>query len=282
MIPGEPMSDLASEVRAYIHTFKTIRESHPDLPQGDEFFEGSLDAECSLHRIINAMVREYRQESTLAAAMENTIGDIVKRKEDTERRAAKLLLQLQATLQKIEAETGETPVFYGASYSLTLTPVGIANLTIASDGKDKPIHERTGAKKVEALYLQRLEASAKIDQIKAEEAILKERRQGLVSEIARIDQEVIEEAPSLFSPGMKTAKLPMVDITVSDMPDGVVITDMDVLADKYLIHEPPPPPPPPKPNIPAILMDIKNKIDVWGAQLTNGGKRVSYRVKKPS
>jgi hypothetical protein len=276
------MSDLASEVRAYIRTFRTIRESHPDLPKDDEFFEGSLEAECSLHRIINAMVREYRQESTLAAAMETTIDDIVRRKEDTERRAEKLILQLQATLQKIAAETGETPEFHGTSYLATLNPVGVIDLNIAPESKAKRIHERVGAKKVEALYLQRLEANAKIDQIKAEEAILKERRQGLVSEIARIDQEVIEEVPSLFSPGMKTAKLPMVDITVSDMPDGVIVTDMDVLADKYLIHEPPPPPPPPKPNIPAILMDIKNKIDVWGASLTNGGKRVSYRVKKPS
>jgi len=276
------MSDLASEVRAYIHTFKTIRETHPDLPKEDEFFEGSLEAECSLHRIIGAMIRDYRQDSTLAAAMENAIDDIVRRKEDTERRAAKLLLQVQATLQKIKSETGETPVFHGPSYTVTLNSLGVIDFRTDTDTKAKPIHERAGAKRVEELYLQRLEATAKIDQLKAEEAILKEKRQRLVSEIASIDQQVVEEVPSLFSPGLKTAKLPMVDITVSDMPDGVVITDIDVLADKYFIQEPPPPPPPPKPNIPAILMDLKNKIDVFGASLTNGGKRISYRVKKPS
>ena len=77
MIPGESMSDLASEVRAYIHTFKTIRESHPDLPTHDEHFAGTLEAECSLHRIIGAMVREYRRESTLAAAMEQAVDDLL-------------------------------------------------------------------------------------------------------------------------------------------------------------------------------------------------------------
>jgi hypothetical protein len=274
------MSDLASEVRAYIHTFKIIRESHPDLLPDDEHFAGSLEAECSLHRIIGAMVREYRQESTLAAAMENAIEEMLRRKEDTGHRAAKLLLQVQATLIKIKTETGETPFFYGPSYSVMLNTDGVIDLYV--EPERKPIHERVGAKKVEALYLKRLETLAKVDQIKAEEKMLAEKRRGLLSEVSRIDQDVMEEAPSLFSPGLKTAKLPMVDITVSDMPDDVVITDIDVLEDKYLIHEPPPPPPPPKPNIPALLMDLKDKVDVLGACLTNGGKRVSYRVKKHS
>jgi hypothetical protein len=274
------MSDLASEVRAYIHTFKMIRESHPDLPRDDEFFVGSLEAECSLHRIIGAMIREYRQDSTLEAAMENAVEEMVERKEDTGRRAAKLLLQVQATLNKIKAETGETPSFYAPSYSVTLNPVGVIDLN--AEPEKKPIHECSGAKKVEALYLQRLEALAKVDQIKAEEKMLAEKRRGLLSEVARIDQEVMDEAPSLFFPGTKTAKLPMVDITVSDIEGAPIITDMDVLSDKYLIHPPPPPPPPPEPNIPLILMDLKSGIDVWGAMLGNGSKRLTYRVKKPS
>jgi hypothetical protein len=276
------MSDLASEVRAYIHTFKIIRESHPELPSDDEHFSGSLEAECSLHRIIGAMVREYRQESTLAAAMDQAAQDVMDRKVAAGKRAARLFIQIERTLQAIEKETGTIPAFRGPSYFVTLNLLGIIDLKVDSSPKEKPIHERQGAKKVEALYLSRLATLAKIDQIKAEEKALAEKRRGLLSEVSRIDQEVMEEVPSLFSPGMKTAKLPIVDITVSDMPDDVVITDMDVLDDKYLIHEPPPPPPPPKPNIPALLMDLKDKVDVLGAHLTNGGKRVSYRVKKHS
>lgn len=276
------MADLTSEIRAFIHTFKTIRNSHPDLSPDDEFFVGSLEAECSLHRIIGRMVRQYRQEITLEAAMEKAAQNVQDRKEEAGRRAAKLLLQVQATLQQIKAQTGETPAFNGPSYSVTLNPVGIINLTALSDSEDKPIHERVGAKLVEDLYFQRLRVKSEIDQIKDEEEILAEKKRGLVSKIARIDQDILEEAPSLFSPGTKTVKLPIVNITVRDMGQGVIVTDETVLDDKYLIYPPPPPPPPPKPNIPAILMDLKNKVDVLGARLDNGRQSLSFQVKKPT
>jgi hypothetical protein len=273
--------DLASELRAYIHTFKQIRESKPDLLADDPFLVGSLEAESNLHAIIDSMVREFRQESTLAAAMEEAVQNLLERKEATEERAERLIVKLQATLQEIKKQTGQVPSFHGKSYSLTLGPLGLIEFS-ARGNSEKPTYERAGAKRVEALYLRKLEIKAIIDQIKAEERILAERRRGLLSEDARIDQDVLEEAPSLITPGTKTAKLPMVDITIRDLEGDVVITDQDVLDDRYMMTPPPPPPPKPVPNIPALMMDLKRGVAVLGACLSNGKKSVAYRAKKSS
>jgi hypothetical protein len=273
--------DLTSELRAYIHTFKQIREAKPDLPADDPFFVGSLEAESNLYAVIDSMVREFRQESTLAAAMEEAAQNLLERREVTEQRASAIFFRLQDAFLQIRAETKESPVFHGKSYSLTLAPPGFLEFA-ARGNAEKPIHDRVGAKKVEALYLRKLEIKAIVDQIKAEERILAERRRGLLSEDARIDQDVLEEVPSLITPGTKTAKLPMVDITIRDLEGDVVITDEDVLDDQYMIEPPPPPLPKKVPNIPALLMALKSGVNVLGAHIGNGKKSVAYRAKKSS
>jgi hypothetical protein len=61
-----------------------------------------------------------------------------------------------------------------------------------------------------------------------------------------------------------------------------VITDEDVLDDRYMIQSPPPPLPKKVPNIPALLMALKANVKVLGAHLGNGKKSVAYRAKKSS
>ena len=270
------MFDLVSEVRAHIHAYRQIRQVSPDLAANDPFFRGTLEGASSLARVVGGLVRDYRRESALEAAMEDAAQALDERREAAGRRAEKALLAVRDILTRIEEETGEPAEFHAPSYSVKLNPDGAVEL----GGKaGKPAHERSGAKKIEALYLRRLEVLAEIDQIKAEEKLLAEKRRGLLSEASRIDQDVMEEIPSLLDGGKKTLKLPMVNITLKNLGRGVVVTDETVLDDRYLVH---PPPPPPKVNAPAILSDLIQGVDVLGAHLDNGRQTLAYAAKESS
>lgn len=272
------MSNITSELRAHIHAYQQIRAAAPDLDVNDQAFIDTLDGESSLSRVIGALIREYRQESTLEAAIEEAIQTLLERREAAGKRAANALLTVEEALNKIKEETGETPTFHGASYSVTVGPLGTIDL--AATGKaPKPITDLPAAKKLEALYLRRLEIKAKIDQTKAEEKTLKARKDGLVTEMAKIDEDMMETLPSLLEPGKSSVRLPMVTIGINDYGRGVVITDPDVILDEYLIQEPPPPPPPAKPNIPKILQELMANKPILGAMLDNGKRGLFFRTK---
>lgn len=276
--------DTASEIRAAVDAIRTIKASHPEMLPDDPVFVDTLDGACDINKIVSGIVRDYRRNITLVAAIEKCIEELNERKKQVYGKASKALYDMGEIVNEIHRLTEVRLTFNGPSYSMTTNVVGIVELKLppVNDVKDK----YKGLDKMKDLYFQRIELLSKVDQIKAEEAILKQHREQALSTIVRIDQDVIDEAPSHFEHGKSMVRLGPVDIIVKDLGDDVIIDDEDVIPDKFWYQPLQPPPPPKKIDKAKLLMALLERQknpelkEILGAKLSNGRKSVNYRVKK--
>ena len=268
------MSDfIHNELTNHFNAYKRLRDQQPDLSPDDPAFRDTLEGESKLVEALDWAVRHYREDLALAAGAEQAVHEHQERQRSFEKRAADFFLRIEGALKQVQRETGDTPTFIRPGYSLTLDDLGFASIRVHPDAKPVDISALPAAEKLEALHRQNQELDAILDQIKAEERALKERKERLNLLKAKNRQDAEEILPSLLKPGKKSVQLPTCTVILRDLPRGVVITDPDVLDDKYLI------PREPEINKPAILQDLSAGKTVLGARLDNGGTAISFRTK---
>lgn len=273
------MSDfLHNELTNHLNAYKRLREQQPDLSPNDPVFRDTLEGESKLVEALDWAVRHYREDLALAAGAEQAVHEDQERQRSFEKRAADFFLRIENALKQVQRETGDTPTFTHPGYSLTLDDLGFASIRVHPDAKPVDISALPAAEKMEALHRQYKDNIAVIDQIKAEERALRERKERLSLLNAKIKQDVADIAPSLIKSGKKSVPLPSVTVVMSDLEPNVIITDYDVLDDEFLLPEEPPPPR--KPNLPKLFQALKdNGKTVLGARLDNGGTAISFRTK---
>ena len=268
------MSDfLHNELTNHLNAYKRLREQQPGLSPADPVFRDTLEGESKLVEALDWAVRHYREDLALAAGAEQAVHEDQERQRSFEKRAADFFLRIEGALKQVQRETGDTPTFTRPGYSLTLDDLGFASIRVHPDAKPVDIGALPADEKLEALHRQNQELDAILDQIKAEERALKDRKERLNLLKAKNRQDAEEILPSLLKPGKKSVQLSTCTVILRDLPRGVVITDPDVLDDKYLI------PREPEINKPAILQDLSAGKTVLGARLDNGGTAISFRTK---
>lgn len=271
------MADWTTEqTEKYVSLYNELRNLHPDTDPQSPIFRDAIETECDFFKAIDRLVRKVREAKTFHAAIDKLVEELTIRREAADKEVADWEGRIEDVLFHIEDATGETPEFVRPGYALSVKDGGYS-LSVPPDAPaPKFIGDAPDAKKLEALFLERIEVKAGIDYLKAEAAAVKAQSDQAATRLASINEKMAELAQPMLKPDESSVRLPVGTVTLKKAKRRVRIKDRDVIADKYRIY---PPAPDWIPNEPLLERDLLVG-KVLGAELDNGGPpTVSCRVK---
>lgn len=272
------MGDWTTEqTEKYISVYNEIRELHPDTDPQSPVFTEAVETECDFYKALDRLVRKFREAKTFHAAVDKLVEELSTRREAADKEAVEWEAKLHCALCHIEDATDESVKFVRPGYVLSLKDGFEVDLAVLPEAPPlKFIGDMPDAKKLEALFLERIEVKAGIDYLKAEAAAVKAQSDQAATRLASINEKMAELVQPMLKPTESSVRLPIGTITLKKAKRRVRIKDRDVIADKYRIY---PPLPDWVPNEPLLERDLLLG-KVLGAELDNGGPpTVSCRVK---